>query len=390
MKPRYLALPAVFMALIQSCGLFAVPASYADPESVSATSAAGIRVIISGVARLAVGGIVALAAEVQNDPSGAGVAWSSSDEAVATVSTEGVVSGLSEGRVYVYATSIADPRKSASVSFLVSGAGGDDASGSSGSGDQIAVPAGYSLVWHDEFAGTAVDESNWSFMLGDGSGYGIPGWGNSELEYYRRENADVASGALVITARKESFGGRQYTSARLRTAGKVHFTYGRIQARIELPAGAGLWPAFWMLPEQGDWPRTGEIDIMENSGGNTGLSSGALHYADAGGNHQYQTDEFAFARLAGSQDTTSYHLYELDWEADGLKWYVDGNLFLALDNWTAPAAQGPFPAPFDRDFHILLNMAVGGNYVGYQTPEDSVLPAAMKVDYVRWFQKERA
>jgi len=139
---------------------------------------------------------------------------------------------------------------------------------------------GYYLVWSDEFDGASVDTSNWEFMIGDGCAYGICGWGNNELEYYRAENTTVGGGNLIIEAREENYGGKQYTSARLRSRNKRDFLYGKIEARIKVPTGQGMLPAFWMMPTDdvyGGWAASGEIDIMETRN-DTDYIDGAIHF----------------------------------------------------------------------------------------------------------------
>ena len=138
------------------------------------------------------------------------------------------------------------------------------------------------MVWSDEFDGNAVDTSKWEFMLGDGSQFGIPGWGNNEKQWYTTNNATVADGVLTITAREEQAGNKNYTSSRLRSLGRGDWTYGRFEMRAKLPVGQGMWPAFWMLssfPEAyGVWAASGEIDIMESTGDDPEVIFGTIHY----------------------------------------------------------------------------------------------------------------
>jgi len=238
------------------------------------------------------------------------------------------------------------------------------------------------LVWSDEFDGAQLDPEVWFFEEGDGSQYGIPGWGNNELQWYLPDSAELSNGLLIITAREEAQSGKSYTSARLNTRDRFAFRYGRIEARIRLPAGQGLWPAFWLLPQDdvyGTWAASGEIDIMEAinlgaSGGNT--VHGTLHYGgqwpnnvSSGGGYEVATDA-----------TTGFHVYTLEWDASEMRWYVDDVLYAMQNNWSTTAA--PFPAPFDERFYILLNVAVGGNWPG--APDAAtVFPVTMEVDYVR-------
>ena len=231
-----------------------------------------------------------------------------------------------------------------------------------------AVAATYQLVWSDEFNGTSVNTSNWNFETGAG------GWGNNEQQYYRSQNATVSNGNLVITAKRESFGGANYTSARLTTQNKRTFTYGRMEARIRLPLGQGLWPAFWMLGSNISsigWPRCGEIDIMEHINTENRVY-GTIHW-DANG----------YAHYGGNTTTTpsSYHVYSIEWNSSAIKWFVDGVKYHEaniLNNINSTEE-------FHRPFFFILNMAVGGNWPG-QTIDNSKLPASMYVDYVRVYQ----
>jgi len=226
----------------------------------------------------------------------------------------------------------------------------------------------YQLVWSDEFNGSSVNTSNWSFETGGG------GWGNNEQQYYQSQNASISNGNLVITARKENVGGRPYTSARMITKGKREFTYGRIEARIRLPQGQGQWPAFWMLGanfDQVSWPYCGEIDIMENTNtSNTVL--GTIHW--------YNT---AYSHYGGNTVTTpqDYHVYRVDWTPTSINWFIDGVQYHSAN--IANNINGT--EEFHRPFFIILNMAVGGNLPG-QTIDESRLPANMLVDYVRVYQ----
>lgn len=242
----------------------------------------------------------------------------------------------------------------------------------------VTVPV-CTLVWADEFNGTAVDTNKWEFMLGNGSAYGIPGWGNNELQYYTASNATVANGELTITARQESVGGLNYTSSRLRTRGKGDWTYGRFEMRAKLPSGQGLWPAFWMLSSVGDyggWAASGEIDIMESKGQNPGRIYTTLHYGGPAPANVASGSTFDLpAGTAGN-----YNEYAVEWLNGVIRWYINDQLVATQNSWYSTAA--PFPAPFDVDFHLLLNLAVGGNFVG--SPNGStVFPASYVIDYVR-------
>ncbi len=260
--------------------------------------------------------------------------------------------------------------------------------------DNVEVTPGgpLNLVWSDEFDGAALDPNVWLAQTGDGTNVGLPpGWGNNELQYYQAANAVLENGVLKITARSESVGGLNYTSARITTADRVAFRYGRIEARIKLPGGQGLWPAFWLLSQDspyGSWAATGEIDIMEAtnlgaSGGNAVF--GTLHY---GG--EFPANVFTGKRTDVIGDATAdFHHYAIEWDADEFRWYVDHVLYATQNNWYSEAAttspEAAYPAPFNQAFHILLNVAVGGNLPG---PPDAgtVFPVTMEVDYVRVYE----
>ena len=243
------------------------------------------------------------------------------------------------------------------------------------------------LVWSDEFNGAALDPETWFFETGDGSQYGIPGWGNNELQYYQPNNAQLEGGLLKIEAREETVGSFRYTSARINTRDRFAFRYGRIEARIRLPGGQGLWPAFWMLPQEnvyGGWAASGEIDIMEainlgGSGGNT--VHGTIHYGGEWPGNQLSGASYVVSTSA--QD--DFHIYALEWDSGQIRWYVDDVMYAMQNNWSSTG--GAFPAPFDEPFYILLNVAVGGNWPG--SPDAStVFPVTMEVDWVRVFTGE--
>lgn len=226
----------------------------------------------------------------------------------------------------------------------------------------------YQLLWSDDFDGNAVNQANWSFETGAG------GWGNNEKQYYQPDNATVADGNLIITAKKQSVGGAPYTSARMITRGKKEYTYGRFEARIKLPQGQGQWPAFWMLGSNigsVGWPKCGEIDIMENVNTNSQVL-GTIHWFDQ-----------AYAYYGGNTNTTpqNYHVYRVDWTPTSITWYVDNIQFHVAN--IANSINGT--DEFHRPFFLLLNMAIGGNLPG-QTIDESRLPAKMYVDYVKVYK----
>jgi len=223
----------------------------------------------------------------------------------------------------------------------------------------------WQLVWSDEFNGTSVDGSKWNVDVGN------PGV-NNEREYYQASNATVTGGNLVITAKNQSVGGQPFTSAKLETAGKFSTTYGRIEARIKVPAFQGSWPAFWMLGTNigsVGWPTCGEIDILEQvNTSNTIL--GTMHWNGGSGHVQY-----------GSSTTTTladYHVYAVEWDTNSIKWFVDNTLYVTGNIQNNINNTGAFHNPF----YIILNLAVGGDLPG-QTVNTGALPSSMLVDYVR-------
>ena len=241
----------------------------------------------------------------------------------------------------------------------------------------------YQLVWSDVFDGTGVDPVKWSFQTGDGCP-DLCGWGNNELQYYRGSSATVSGGLLTITAREENFGGRNYTSARMRTLGLGDWTYGRFEMRATMPTGQGLWPAFWMLPTDtiyGGWASSGEIDIMEYLGHNTNAVSGAIHYGGSWPDNVFWSEGYTLP--TGNFDD-SMHDFALEWSPHELRWYVDGEQYSCQSHWTS--AGGGYPAPFDEQFHIILNMAVGGNLPG-DPDETTSFPQELVVDHVRVYQR---
>jgi len=257
-----------------------------------------------------------------------------------------------------------------------------------GAGLQPPPAAGYKLVWSDEFNGadgSSPDSSKWTYDIGGN------GWGNNELEYYtnRTQNAQIKGGNLVITAQKETYTGsdgvtRNYTSARLKTQGLFTQAYGRFEASIKIPAGQGMWPAFWMLGNNISsvgWPKCGEIDIMENIGREPSTVHGSLHSSST----VAQTSDASapFSLPAGQNFADAFHLYAVEWEPGTVRFYVDSNLYATFTQSQWPAG-GTWS--FDHPFFILLNVAVGGNWPG---PPDSttVFPQQMLVDYVRIYTK---
>lgn len=237
------------------------------------------------------------------------------------------------------------------------------------------------LTWSDEFdVDGAPNPEKWTYETGDGTAQGIPGWGNNELQYYtdRPENVIVENGMLKITAIQESFMGSGYTSARVLTEGLFQQTYGRFEARIKLPWGKGMWPAFWMLGTNSNtWPQRGEIDIMENRGDQPTITHGSLHGPGYSGAEPItKSYELTNGRL-----DDEFHIYGVEWGPNYVNFYIDEVLF----NQVTPADldEGDEWVYNDNDFFILLNVAVGGNFAGGAPGPNTVFPQTMYVDYVR-------
>jgi beta-glucanase (GH16 family) len=243
--------------------------------------------------------------------------------------------------------------------------------------------ADWTNVWSDEFNGTSVDLTKWTYDLTNG----CPNcnWGNNEYEWYtsRTNNAYVTGGALHIRAQVENTNGYHYTSARLKTQGLYWKTRGWIEFRAKLPQGVGFWPALWMLGTNitsVGWPKCGEIDVMENKGTDAITVGGTIHY-DSGGNDVYQTQSYNLPTPGDS--VTNFHTYAVQWYTNSIVWLVDNVAVKTWTNWTSSV--GPFPAPFDRPFFLIMNLAVGGSYVSNpsQASIDPYMPGEMQVDYVR-------
>jgi len=234
------------------------------------------------------------------------------------------------------------------------------------------------LVMQDEFdTNGAPTDAIWGYDIGTGTN----GWGNNELQYYtnRKENVTVQNGYLLITARKESYEGSSYTSARLLTKGKFEQAYGRFEARIKLPWGQGIWPAFWMLGADIDtnpWPGAGEIDIMEFRGQEPTIVLGTVH----GPGYSAGESITKSYTLKNDRFDTGFHVFGIEWAPDYVNFYVDNVLY----NQITPA-DVPGEWVFNKPFYILINLAVGGSFVGSPNSE-TVFPQTMLVDYVRVYK----
>lgn len=350
------------------------------------------------------------------------VTWTSSDKKIAKVSG-GKITGISEGETVIKAK-IKGYKKTwtRKVTVTVKGNGGVTTStpdatntpdipvqpGTSASPDASATPypggypvikpssttspvdethKGYTLKWEEQFNGTSLNRDDWNVELHE------PGWVNNELQEYvdSEKNIYVKDGNLVLKPVKTvgSDGKVSYTSGRINTQNKHNFKYGLFEARLKVPAGQGYLPAFWMMPANenlyGQWPRCGEIDIMEVLGNETKTSYGTIHYgnphSESQGKHTLEKGNFS----------DEYHTFSVEWEPGKINWYVDGRLMHTENDWySATEGQGEitYPAPFDQPFYIILNLAVGGNWPGNPDETTDFDKAAFMVDYVKVFQKD--
>jgi beta-glucanase (GH16 family) len=273
-------------------------------------------------------------------------------------------------------------------------------------------PAEWKLTWSDEFDGKEIDATKWDFDIGNGfydydANQWIRGWGNDELQYYTKEphNAYVRDGMLHIRAVKEALHGCGYTSAKLKTRkrdGSPLFNqkYGRFEFRARLPTGRGVWPALWMLPQDdryGLWPLSGEIDVMEARGQEPTKVLGTLHYGSRWPANLHTSRDYV---LPNKETFAEFHVYALEWEPGEIRWLVDGKQYARQSFWwsggkavggkgVAPKGEAdlnPWPAPFDQPFYLVMNVAVGGRFLG-RPDRSTVFPAEMLVDYVRVYEK---
>ncbi len=320
--------------------------------------------------------------------SNAQIIWDSSNKTVATVNN-GTVTALAEGKTTITAntgTAVA----SCEIRVTQNVPSG-------------AQKPGYSLVWNDEFNGTALDRTKWNYQEGirdiyheyDSQNWN---WGNNEQQYYTQDSVKVENGSLVITAKRQETEGKPYKSGRILTRDLASWTYGYFEAKMKTPTGNGMWPAFWMLPQPssyanvenkyGGWPYNGEIDIMEAKGSRLNKIDTTLHFGPItvdSWSSQYTTKETTL-----SSNTDEWHTYAVEWTADYIAWIVDGKEEMRMDSsawYTRSPAATSDSAPFDQPFYILLNLAVGGMYDGGVEPDASFTQASMYVDYVRVYEK---
>ncbi len=245
---------------------------------------------------------------------------------------------------------------------------------------------GYTLLWNDEFDGDALDESNWSYDPHE------PGWTNNELQEYTTstDNVFVRDGKLVLKAIKtqDANGNDYYTSGKIKGQNKKDFMYGKIVASAKVPEGQGLWPAIWMMPTDesyyGQWPKCGEIDIMEALGNQTHIAYGTVHYGEP------HAEQQGIYTLEGDSFSDSFHEFSVEWEPGEMRWYIDGNLYHTANDWfTAVDGEDEkeYPAPFNQTFFVQLNLAVGGNWPGNPDETTDFEKAEFEIDYVRVYQK---
>jgi beta-glucanase (GH16 family) len=242
--------------------------------------------------------------------------------------------------------------------------------------------AGYTLAWADEFTSGTLDNTAWTVQTGDGCP-GLCGWGNNELEYYtsRPQNLFFQDGKLIMEATKEVFNGKNYTSTKLITSGKKYFKYGRVDIRAKLPIGQGIWPGLWMLPQNnvyGNWPTSGEIDIMEMIGHQANRAYGTLHYGPGPGSNQIGQNY----TLPSGVFNDEFHVFSMEWKQDQIKLYVDDHLFSTVNKTDVLPGT---TYPFNEDFFFIFNLAVGGNWPG--SPDATTyFPQWLIVDYIRMYQ----
>ncbi len=244
---------------------------------------------------------------------------------------------------------------------------------------------GYQLVWDENFDTNILDLNNWEYQLGDGCPE-LCGWGNNEGQYYTNnlENIYVEAGFLHIVALKKDFGGKAYTSARIRTKGKRDFKFGRIDVRAKLPKGQGIWPAIWFMPTDnvyGGWPKSGEIDLVEIVGHEPYVLWGTVHFGPDWPKNKYNNNRYYLPKGDFSDD---FHLFSLIWKENEIIWVLDNQ---HVYQRITPDALKPERYPFNERFHLILNLAIGGNWPGYPD-ETTVFPQEMILDYVKAYEKK--
>ncbi len=243
----------------------------------------------------------------------------------------------------------------------------------------------WDLVWSDEFDGEQLDLTKWSYQTGTGASEGLNDWGNNEEQYYREENVVVVDGMLHIIAKEESFGGKDYTSGRIRTRDKGDWTYGRFEIRAKMPIGQGLWAASWLLStdsEFGGWAASGEIDMVEYLGHEAEKVHGTLHF---GGQWPSNAQKGKSYSLTSGSYQEEFHDFAMEWTEGKIRWYVDEKLYQVQTDADWWSSGGAAPAPFNKRFHYLFNLAVGGNWPG--SPDaNTQFPQELVIDYLRVYE----
>lgn len=326
------------------------------------------------------------------------VKYTSSNTKVATVNSKGVVTLKKAGKVTITATATDNSKKKAKCKITVKKKAVEQkptteeptteepSTEEPSTEDTIPEYEGYTLMWHDEFDGDTLNEDDWNYETHE------PGWVNSELQAYVKsdENVYLEDGKLVIKPVKTGEGdSATYTSGRINTQNKHDFTYGRFEVRAKVPEGAGYLPAFWMMPTNenlyGQWPRCGEIDIMEVMGSDVTKAYGTIHYGNP------HSESQGTKVLTSGNYSDEYHVFSCEWEPGSIKWYIDGELYHQENDWySTTVGQGTvsYPAPFDQPFYLILNLAVGGSWVGYPDENTDFENQAFVIDYVRAYQKD--
>ena len=245
-------------------------------------------------------------------------------------------------------------------------------------------PEDWELAWSDEFDGKEIDKAKWKYDVGG------HGFGNNEQQFYtdRADNSFLEDGALVLKAQAEKYQNRSYTSAKMQS--RAAWTYGRYEFKVKLPRGKGVWPAIWMMPSDmkkyGGWPQCGEIDILEQLGHDPNRVYGTLHF----GNPHPPSGKGASVALKQGSLVDDWHEFALEWYPGEMRWFVDGELYQIQNDWfTSGGGGAAWPAPYDREFYLQLNVAIGGGWPG--NPDAStVFPQTLRIDYIRVFKSRGA
>lgn len=272
------------------------------------------------------------------------------------------------------------------------------------------TPAGWKMIFNDEFDGGKLDTNKWSYDEGfllEEDDINTAGWGNQELEYYTRDNVSVKDGKLNIDMKKQSKiftqkgdstkkAEAKYSSGKITTKDKFSVKYGRVDFRAKMPTGTGVWPAMWMLPNDsvyGSWPLSGEIDVFEGRGRTPNMVFGTLHYGSQWPNNINSSDAFDMTKNGNVKTgIDDWHVYSVVWDAENIKIYCDGKCYFkcTAGEWYSGSDRGNTYAPFDQRFYLILNLAAGGTFDSGYVPDDNFTSAMMEVDYVRVYQRKVA